>query len=143
MAQKQRRFLGLFLAITLVLAEFPSRWHRASAADLEEFPKLPSAESRAPRRIEKRLITFYSSTPDQTDDTPFITANGTKVRDGIAAANFLQFGTRFRLPELYGGKVFVVHDRMHQRFGSRIDIWVETREEAIERGVKYTIVEIY
>lgn len=143
MAQKQRRFLGVFLAISLILSGLPNHTERALAKDGGEFPTLPSAESREPRRIEKRLVTFYSSTPDQTDDTPFITANGTRVRDGIAAANFLPFGARFRLPELFGGKVFVVHDRMHPRFNSRIDIWVEMREEAIARGVEYTVVEIY
>lgn len=142
MAQKQRRFLGLFLAIILILSGFPNH-NNAFGKDADDLPTLPNAESREPRRIEKRLVTFYSSTPDQTDDTPFITANGTRVRDGIAAANFLPFGARFRLPELFGGKVFVVHDRMHQRFGNRVDIWVETREEAIERGIKYTIIEIY
>lgn len=142
MAQKQRQFLGLFLAILLILSGLPNH-NNAFGKDADDFPTLPSAESRAPRRIEKRLVTFYSSTPDQTDDTPFITANGTLVRDGIAAANFLPFGARFRLPELFGGKVFVVHDRMHHRFGNRVDIWVETREEAVERGIKYTIIEIY
>ena len=35
-------------------------------------------------------ITAYSSTPDQTDSTPFITAYNTFVRDGIVAANFLK-----------------------------------------------------
>ncbi|MBI4359474.1 MAG: 3D domain-containing protein [Candidatus Jacksonbacteria bacterium] len=142
MAQKSR-FLAIFLAFSLVFAGFPRFVHGASFSDSDSLPTLPSAESRIPRRTEKRVITFYSSTPDQTDDTPFITANGTRVRDGIAAANFLSFGTRVRLPELFGSKVFVIHDRMHPRFGSRVDIWVETREEAIERGVAYTTVEIY
>ena len=31
------------------------------------------------------VITGYSSTPDQTDSTPFITASGTYVEDGIVA----------------------------------------------------------
>src|SRR3989344_3213041 len=60
--------------------------------------------------------TAYSSTPDQTDDTPFITAKGTTVRDGIIAANFLPFGTRIKIPDIYGDKIFVVEDRMNRRY---------------------------
>jgi 3D (Asp-Asp-Asp) domain-containing protein len=88
-------------------------------------------------------VTAYSSTPDQTDDSPFITANGTRVRDGIVAANFLRFGTRVRFPDHSGGKVFVVTDRMHQRFSDRMDIWMETREEAQRFGIRRLKVEVY
>lgn len=35
----------------------------------------------------------YSSTNGQTDGTPYLTAIGTPVRDGIIAANFLPIGT--------------------------------------------------
>ena len=37
-------------------------------------------------------LTAYSSSVDETDDTPFITASGKHVRDGIVATNFLPFG---------------------------------------------------
>ncbi|OGL72338.1 hypothetical protein A3F28_01480 [Candidatus Uhrbacteria bacterium RIFCSPHIGHO2_12_FULL_57_11] len=87
-------------------------------------------------RTLKVTVTAYSSTPDQTDSTPFITANGQHVRDGIIAANFLPFGTRVRFPELYGDKVFTVEDRMHPRFSKRADIWMETRQEAVHFGLK-------
>lgn len=105
--------------------------------------RLPATESLPVKGVKKVVITAYSSTVDQTDDTPFITANGTQVRDGIIAANFLAFGTRVRIPELYGDKVFYVTDRMHERFSNRVDIWMETREEAVEFGVRVAIVEVY
>lgn len=85
----------------------------------------------------KRLtvtITAYSSTPDQTDDTPFITASNTHVRDGIVAANFLPFGAKIMIPEFFGDKIFVVEDRMHRRFSDRVDIWFETRWQAKQFG---------
>jgi len=92
---------------------------------------------------KKIIVTAYSSTPDQTDDTPFITASGKIVNDGIVASNFLAFGTKVRFPQLYGTKIFVVEDRMHQRFSSdRIDIWFADRESAQNFGVKETIMEI-
>ena len=87
-------------------------------------------------------VTAYSSTADQTDSTPFITASGTNVRDGIVACNFLRFGTKVRFPQLYGDKIFVVEDRMALKNSHKIDIWFTTRNEAKEFGVKYLQVEI-
>ncbi|OGN12960.1 MAG: hypothetical protein A3A13_02655 [Candidatus Yanofskybacteria bacterium RIFCSPLOWO2_01_FULL_43_22] len=86
--------------------------------------------------------TAYSSTVDQTDDTPFITASGTYVRDGIAAANFLPFGTVFKIPDLYGDKIFIVEDRMNKRYWHRVDIWFPERQMAREFGVKQIRIEI-
>jgi len=91
----------------------------------------------------KVIITAYSSTVWQTDDTPFITANGSNVRDGIVANNMLPFGTEVKIPELYGNKVFTVEDRMHPRLGDyRFDIWFPTLEQAQEFGIKETYIEV-
>ncbi len=91
----------------------------------------------------KVVLTGYSSTAAQTDSTPFITANGTYVRDGIVANNGLPFGTEIRIPELYGDKVFSVEDRMHWRKGDyHFDIWFSTYEQAKNFGVKYAYVEV-
>jgi len=88
-------------------------------------------------------VTAYSSTPDQTDDSPFITASGAWVYDGVIASNFLPFGTRVRFPELFRDKIFTVDDKMHERFTDTIvDIWFPDRESAQEFGVKETIMEI-
>ena len=87
-------------------------------------------------------VTAYSSMADQTDSTPFITASGSDVRDGIVACNFLRFGTKVRFPQLYGDKIFVVEDRMALKNSHKIDIWFTTRNEAKEFGVKYLQVEI-
>lgn len=81
-------------------------------------------------------VTAYSSTVDQCDSTPFITASGTHVRDGIIATNALAFGTKVKFPSIYGDKIFTVEDRMNKRYTDRADIWFETREEAIKFGVR-------
>lgn len=86
--------------------------------------------------------TAYSSTKDQTDNTPFITAMGTHVRDGVIAANFLPLGTLIKIPEIFGDKIFVVEDRMNSRYTYKIDLWFSTREEAKEWGVKKIKIEI-
>lgn len=104
--------------------------------------RLPVAAERAPRLVVQVLVTAYSSTPDQTDDTPFTTANGTTVHNGVVAANWLPFGTHVKLPEHFGSQTFVVQDRMNRRFAKRLDIWMPTREEAVAWGARYITVEV-
>lgn len=88
------------------------------------------------------IITAYSSTPGETDDTPFITAYGTEVHPGIVATNDLPYGTRIRIPSIYGEKVFTVEDRMNARKRFQIDIWFPTSQTAKEFGVQYADIEI-
>lgn len=87
-------------------------------------------------------VTAYSSTPDQTDSTPFITASGTDVREGVVACNFLRFGTKVRFPQLYGEKIFVVEDRMAVKNSHKMDIWFVSRDQAKQFGIKIAKVEI-
>lgn len=79
-------------------------------------------------------VTAYSSTPEETDSTPFITASGAKVQDGFVAANFLPFGTKIKIPEFFDDKVFTVKDRMHKRKTQSVDIWMPTKERAKQFG---------
>ena len=102
----------------------------------------PLPEPKVARTINV-IITAYSSTPEQTDDTPFITAAGTTVRDGIIANNMLPFGTKIRIPELYGDKVFLVEDRMSRKKGNyHFDIWFSSYREAKNFGAKLTHIEV-
>jgi len=98
-----------------------------------------------PKVVKKMqvLVTAYSSTRWETDDSPFITAAGTCVRDGIVANNKYPFGTRIRIPELYGDKIFVVEDRLHwTKKGYQIDIWFPSYQDAVNFGVKITYIEV-
>jgi 3D (Asp-Asp-Asp) domain-containing protein len=70
----------------------------------------------------KVTITAYSSTVEQCDNDPFVTASGHTVKEGIIAANFLPFDTRVRIPAIYGDRVFVVQDRMNPKFNNRVDV---------------------
>ena len=105
-------------------------------------PITPIQTKTATEKEYMITATAYSSTVDQTDDTPFITASGTYVRDGIVAANFLPFGTVFKIPDLYGDKIFIVEDRMNKRYWHRVDIWFPERQMAKEFGVKQIRIEI-
>lgn len=103
------------------------------------------ASAVKPDKIVHTVITAYTSTADQTDSSPFITASGRRVHDGTIAANWLPFGTIVKIPSLYGDKEFVVEDRMNKRYGyGRLDIWFDaSRAEAKKFGVKRVDIEIY
>lgn len=103
----------------------------------------PDLSGQQPRLVRWVTVTAYSSTPDQTDNSPFITANGSWVYDGLVAANFLAFGTAIKFPDYFGDKVFTVNDRMNSKYNSRIDVWMPTRAQAKEFGVRYLKMEIY
>lgn len=91
----------------------------------------PALEYKVVKTI-KMIVTAYSSTPDQTDSTPFRTASGLDVRtlkegERIVANNLLPFGTKVEID----GVVYTVADRMHRRKGTlMMDIHMLTREEA-------------
>jgi 3D (Asp-Asp-Asp) domain-containing protein len=116
------------------------------ARNSPELPELKTSNDlKNPEVNIKELIipvTAYSSTPDQTDNTPFITAWGTYVHDGIVAANFLPFGTKIKIPELFGDKIFIVEDRMNKKYWHRIDVWFPEKQDAIEFGVKIAKIQI-
>lgn len=111
--------------------------------DIGQVARLERAKEIKPRKIILVTVTAYSSTLDQTDDSPFVTASGTWVHDGTLAANFLPFGTKVRLPDHFGNKIFVIEDRMNPRFGRRADVWVETREAAKQFGIRRLKMEIF
>ena len=92
--------------------------------------------------VRKVTVTAYSSSADETDETPNITAMGSETRNGVIAANFLPFGAKVRIPSLFGDTVFTVEDRMHKRFQDRIDVWFPTKAEAKRFGLQSTEVEI-
>jgi 3D (Asp-Asp-Asp) domain-containing protein len=98
--------------------------------------------AKKPTRKIQIIVTAYSSTADQTDSTPFITALGTRTRDGVLACNSLPFGARVKFPRLFGDKIFVVEDRMAPKNSHKADIWMPTRQMALNFGVKRTEMEI-
>ncbi len=84
-------------------------------------------------------ITAYSSTFDQTDDNPLITASSQKVRQGIIANNCQSFGTKIKI----NNQIYEVQDRMNKRYNCNVfDIWMPTKEKAKEWGIKKLQIEI-
>ena len=91
----------------------------------------------------KMVVTAYSSSVWETDSSPYITAAGTWVKDGVVANNLYPFGTKIRIPEIYGDKIFVIEDRMNSKKGYyHLDIWFPSYWEALSFGAKKTYIEI-
>lgn len=108
--------------------------------------QLPKNNDLKVERNSYRIITAYNSEVGQCDNSPCTTANGFNVcehgiEDSIAA-NFLPFGAKVRLLELFGERVFIVRDRMNARFPDRVDVWMINKAQAKHFGVKYAKVEI-
>ncbi|MCK5044453.1 3D domain-containing protein [Candidatus Parcubacteria bacterium] len=128
------------------LLEKPENFPEFSIVQENSF--LPVADPFEPEGIEivqqfEVVVTGYSSTPCQTWGNPFITASGSWVEDGIIANNLLPFGTKVRLPELYGNKIFVVKDRMNSRKKDyNMDIWFSSTQAALNFGINKTYVEV-
>ena len=89
-------------------------------------------------------VTAYTSDPSETDSTPYITASGSVVHDGVAAANFLPIGTKFTIPQEFGDKVFVVEDRMNARYNKQhiVDIWFMNKHNALTFGKRRLSIEL-
>lgn len=137
-------FAGIIVGICLLGIIMPQVTSAdfASTTNASYVAKAANEAQKAVKKI-KVVVTAYSSTESQTDDSPFITASNKYVKDGIVANNMLPFGTKIRIPELYGDKIFVVEDRMNKRMGNhRFDIWFPSQTLALNFGVKTTEIEI-
>lgn len=124
---------------TAANAKKVKKWNVINAPDLTT-PEEHSDEPAA--RTITVPVSAYTSEPGQTDGSPFTTADGSQVRDGIVAANFLPIGTRIRIPQYFGDQVFEVHDRMNARYTYRMDIWMLSKSDAMKWGVRNVKIEV-
>ncbi len=106
-----------------------------------------------PVKIDYVDITAYRAVAAECDSDPLVTADGSVVVaaanvvvPNIVAANHLPFGTKLRIPEYFGDKVFEVRDRMNARYVKRVDILMtdakEVNQWGIKRRVKVEIIEM-
>ncbi len=104
-------------------------------------------EEESTKKMWVRLTAYAPLDPDATEGMcfsgdPLVTASGTQSREGVVAANFLQFGTKIKIPSIYGDRVFTVEDRMSSRFTNTVDVLVSSRQEAFGFGTKRAYIEI-
>ena len=113
----------------------------------DQFPNtFPELEENEVKNTLRFTITAYNSEVGQCDATPCITANGFDlckhgVEDSIAT-NDLPFGTKVKIPDYFGDRVFVVRDRMNKRYSDRIDVWMLEKKEARTFGVKHATIQV-
>lgn len=107
--------------------------------------------------------TGYNSHVSQTDDSPHITATGTRTRFGIIAVSRdlldgeLPYGSLVRLRDLgnyhngrgagrfqslLDGQLFIVEDTMHARKRQQVDVWFPELADALSWGVRAVEVEL-
>ncbi len=115
--------------------------------ELRPFGVLPVAKDAIARETYLIPITAYTSDVAQTDSTPCIAARGFDLcehnEEDVIAANFLRMGTKVRIPELYGDRVFTVVDRMNARYSYHVDIWMKEYDDAKNFGLKFATIEVF
>ncbi len=108
--------------------------------------RLPENRDAEEIKVSHRTITAYTSEAIQCDASPCVTANGFNVCEhGIEdtiADNSLPFGTKVKIPELFGDKIFIVRDRMSSRYQNRTDIWMKDKKSALLFGKKFAKIVI-
>lgn len=85
------------------------------------------------------MCTAYTAAIDECGKDDGITASMTKVRPHhTIACDDLPFGTKVRI----GDTIYTVEDRFGGGYKNRIDIYMETKEEAFKYGRRIEQVEI-
>lgn len=86
------------------------------------------------------MVTAYTASEDECGKADGITASGVKAKAGVTcAADHLPFGTRIRL---LNGDEYIVQDRFGAGYTNRIDLFMETKDEAWNFGRQWLFVEV-
>lgn len=107
------------------------------------YGSLPKVEDRAASYTVTMQVSAYTSRVEECDSTPFITASNTTVRFGEVASNQFPFGTRLKIPALFGDQIFVVEDRMNTRYTNNVDVWMSDLTAAKKLGRQNVTIEVY
>jgi 3D (Asp-Asp-Asp) domain-containing protein len=112
--------------------------------DNDRFPEPQSGPDYQDLAAFQVTVTGYSSSVQETDETPGLTATNTSVRQGVIALSqdmLREFtpGAPFSFHdtiEIPGLGRFQIEDTMHPRWVHRADVWFPTREDAMSWGVR-------
>ena len=84
-------------------------------------------------------VTAYTASFEECGKTDGITASGVKATEGrTIACDFLKFGTQVVIL----GQTYTVEDRIGSGHPSKLDIFMEDRQEALKFGHQKLEVEI-
>lgn len=129
--------------ITVQTTIVKKKKHKHQDKQLPAPLSLPPIQQATPRVVKTftARTTWYESRVGQTDANPFNTASGSRVHWGTIATNCLPFGTKVRIPQLYGNTIFTVEDRHSPRFGCHlVDVWTDHAPgHQVQNGQNITI----
>lgn len=142
----EQQLVTSFSAAVATAATTPELVPEISQKISKEAVSAPARSIKVVQDHGYHVLTAYTSEVAQTDSSPCITANGFNVcrhgQEDTIAANFLKFGTKVRIPELFGDRIFVVRDRMNRRHAERVDVWMKQKPDALKFGVRKARIEI-
>jgi hypothetical protein len=95
--------------------------HSYSPALVSEQVKSPPEIARVPDVYIETYVTGYNTVPEQTDETPCISASGANIcgrRDIVACPPLLKPGALVEIK----GKTYVCEDRTARKYRTRFDI---------------------
>lgn len=132
-------FLLRLLILCILLAIFEFLFLIKSGMFNQEITYIAEERKEIVAEIKHKVVfatvTAYTSSVDETDDTPFITASGARTGHGvIACPSKYDFGTKIVIE----GRQYTCEDRMNRRYRDqeRFDIWVETKDDAFTWGIR-------
>jgi 3D (Asp-Asp-Asp) domain-containing protein len=95
-----------------------------------------------PKPVVVKTMTVTITAYTVGDGSGYYAADGKRVYFGMLACPYsLKFGTKVRIPKLYGSKVFACHDRSATREGL-VDVWVDSFPKAFAIGRQKQKIEI-
>ena len=137
--------LGISVLVGFSAISIANTWiYQRPRVEGHKFSKenLPSKIVPQPVVLGKRIITAYTASPEETDNTPCEGAlagiNFCETKLAIVATNELPFGTRIEID----GKEYLVADRMNRRYQYRYDILMSSKVEALQFGKQIKEVKI-
>ncbi len=123
-----------------LLLKSPPTYHKPQVLATEK-------EEVVARKVMAKISAYAPLDPNAREGmcfsgNPAITASGTYAREGIVATNMFPFGTRIRIPSVFGNRVFVVEDTMSSIRNNTVDIFFVSQRDAINFGTTRAYVEI-
>lgn len=137
-----KTILGALLLISVFALFILLNYLNTTQKYEKEIQKIKEEIEKQKQRIDRIyqgkievIATAYTSSKEECDSDPYISASGQRVFWGmIATDKKFRFGTKFYIP--FFQKTFIALDRGGKIKGNRIDIWMPTKTEAMKFGIK-------
>lgn len=140
------KYIYLILGVLIVIFLLNEKETKTIIASADLCPICSECDAERENVRIRGVFSAYTSRAEETDGSPYITADGTDLRgifSCVVASNDYPFGTVIKIDSI--GEC-VVHDRMNKRYTgqNRIDIYFGNDvKRALEFGRRELYFEIY